>query len=76
VAALSYGIYICSSHCRVDINSSKRSFPSLSELKEFSWIFSVVAYDSELFLYEKSHSDLNLDQQDQHVACLIRKKEL
>jgi hypothetical protein len=44
-----------SSIFRVDINSSKRIFPSQPKLKEFPWIFSVVTYDSELFLYEEKH---------------------
>lgn len=52
---LSYDIYMRSLITKVDINSSKRSFPQQAELKEFVWIFSVVTYDSELFLYEKKH---------------------
>jgi hypothetical protein len=60
---------------RVNINSSKISFPQQQELKEFAWIFSVVAYDSELILYEKKHSDLNLNHQTQHDACSIQQEE-
>ena len=60
---------------RVKINSSKISFPQQQELKEFAWIFSVVAYDSELILYEKKHSDLNLNHQTQHGACYIKQEE-
>jgi hypothetical protein len=53
---------------RVNIKSSKISFPQQQELEEFAWIYSVVAYDSELFLYEKKHSDLNLNQKIQQGA--------
>ena len=60
---------------RVKINSSKISFPQQQELKEFAWIFSVVAYDSELILYEKKHSDLNLNHQTQHGAWSIQQNE-